>query len=260
MKRILPLLAALLLALPAQAETWFPSTSGTFIHRDPFCMERILTLENYVLPAVQVSPSEIIPGYISPTRDYSEMQIVTADAGYVVCPHCYTPTVEVPAESELYYNPNGGARLHHNPECLSVASKYLPMTNIKDATGPIPQGICHTCGPRFLYSAADNRIWGASLEEKAKFLPGVWTLPSEYAITPEAAASIARDQVVQHLPEDIYTLNVLHYDYGYDVGDGQETYKVLITTALQEPVRLLCIDAITGEIYAIARPAEYLND
>lgn len=260
MKRLLPLLAALLLALPARAETWFPDTSGTFIHRDPFCMERSLSLESYVLPAVQVSPSEIIPGYISPNRDYSEMEIDTANGGYAVCPHCYVSTVEIPAESELYYNPDGGERLHHDPECPSVSAKYLPMTNIKDATGPIPQETCNFCGPRFLYSAADNRIWGASLEEKAKFLPGVWTLPSEYAITPEAAASIARDQVVQHLPEDVYTLNVMHYDYGYDVGDGQETYKVLITTALQEPVRLLLIDAVSGEIYAIARSTEHLYD
>ena len=260
MKRLLPLLAALLLALPARADTWFPATSGTFIHRDPFCMERGLSLEDYVLPAVQVSPSEIIPGYISPNRDYSEMQIDTANGGYAVCPHCYVPTVEIPVESELYYNPDGGEMLHHDPECPSVSAKYLPMTNIKDATGPIPQGTCNFCGPRFMYSAADNRVWGASLEEKAKFLPGVWTLPSEYAITPAAAASIARDQVVSHLPEDVYTLNVMHYDYGYDVGDGQETYKVLITTALQEPVRLLLIDAVSGEIYAIARSTEHLYD
>lgn len=244
MKRLLPLLSALLLALPARAETWFPSTSGTFIHRDPFCMERSLSLESYVLPALQYTSEEVI---------------LTEDI-YAICPSCDVPSVEIPAESELYYNPDGGERLHHDPECPSVSAKYLPMTNIKDATGPIPQGTCNFCGPRFMYSAADNRIWGASLEEKAKFLPGVWTLPSEYAITPAAAASIARDQVVQHLPEDVYTLNVMHYDHGYDVGDGQETYKVLITTALQEPVRLLLIDAVSGEIYAIARSTEHLYD
>lgn len=261
MKRILILLAALLLAvLPAQAETWFPDTSGTFIHRDPFCMNRTLTPESYVLPSVQVSPSEIIPGYISPTRDYSEMEIVTADAGYAVCPHCYMPSVEIPVESELYYNPNGGTWLHHDPECASVSKKYLPLTNIKDATGSIPQETCNACGPRFMQSPADNRIWGASLEEKSKFLPGVWTLPSDYAITPEAAASITRDQVVQRLPEGNYTICVMHYDYGYDVGDQQETYKVLITTELLEPVRLLCIDAISGEIYGISRPAGPLDD
>lgn len=261
MKRLLPLLAALLLALPAQAETWFPDTSGTFIHRDPFCMERGLSLESYVLPSLQVSPSEIIStGYFAPTREYANKEIVTANANYAVCPHCYTPPIEIPADTELYYNPNGGERLHHDPECPSVSAKYLPMTNIKDATGPIPQGTCNFCGPRFMHSASDNRVWGASLEEKAKFLPGVWTLPSENAITQEEAVSIARDQVVSHLPEDVYTLNVMHYDYGYDVGDGQETYKVLITTALQEPVRLLLIDAISGEIYAIARSTEHLYD
>lgn len=261
MKRIIPLLTALLLAVfPAHAETWFPDTSGTFIHRDPFCMERNLTPESYVLPSIQVSPSEIIAGYISPSRDYSEMEIITADASYAVCPHCYVPSFEIPAESELYYNPDGGTRLHHDPECASVSAKYLPLTNIKDATGPIPQGTCNACGPRFMQSPADNRIWGASMEDKALFLPGVWTLPSEYAISPNAAASIARDQVVQHLPEDIYTLCIMHYDYGFDVGDQQETYKVLITNELCEPVRLLCIDAISGEIYSISRPAEHLFD
>lgn len=244
MKRLIPLLAALLLALPAQAETWFPSASGTFIHRDPFCMERSLSLDSYILPSLQ----------------YTSRDVILQEGAYSVCPRCDVPSVEISAESELYYNPDGGTKLHHDPECASVSAKYLPMTNIKDATGSIPQGTCNFCGPRFLHSAADNRIWGASMEDKALFLPGVWTLPSDHAITPEAAASIVRDQVVQHLPEDIYTLCVLHYDYGNGVGDGQETYKVLITTALQEPVRLLCIDAISGEIYAIARPAKHLYD
>lgn len=262
MKRFSALILTLLLAvLPAQAETLFPDPSGTLIHRDPFCMERTLSLESYFLPAIQVSPNESIStGYFAPTREYSNKKIVTGNANYTICPHCDIPAVEIPAESELYYNPDGGTRLHHDPECPSVASKYLPMTNIQDAAGPIPQGICNFCGPRFMYSPADNRIWGASLEEKAKFLPGVWTLPSEHAISQEAAADIARNWAAQNLPTDIYTFCPMHYDYGLDISDQHETYKVLITTALKEPVRLLCIDAISGEIYAIARSTEYLFD
>ena len=65
---------------------------------------------------------------------------------------------------------------------------------------------------------------------------------------------------MQRLPEGNYTICVMHYDYVYDVGDQQETYKVLITTDLREPVRLLCIDAISGEIYGISRPAGPLDN
>ena len=260
MKRIIPLLTAAMLAvLPAQAETWFPDVSGTLIHRDPFCAERIFSLESFYLPALQVSPNEIIStGYFAPTREHAAKEIVTADASYAVCPHCDAPSVEIPESTELYYNPAGGTRLHRDPECPSVSRKYLPLKNITDATGAIPQTHCTFCGPRFMLSPADTLAWNATIDEKALMLPGVWTLPSEEAISPEEAADIARAWAVKHLPGDEYTVCPMHYDYGTDVSDTVETYKVLVSTALQQPVCVLYLDALNGAVYAVHRAAEFL--
>ena len=244
MKRMIPLLTALMLAvLPAQAETWFPDVSGTIIHRDPFCAERSLTLASYFQAAVQ----------------YASREVIWAEGEYTICPACDVVSVPVPEESTLYYNPAGGSKLHHDPECPAVSAAYKPLAPITDAEGDIPQDICYCCGPRCVLTPADNRLWGATAEEMALFLPGVWTLPSEDAITPEDAASIARDWAAQRLPDELCTVCPMHYDYGLNVSDQRETYKVIVTTALQHPVCVLYLAAQTGEIYAVERAAEFVS-
>lgn len=245
MKRIILLLTALLLAiLSAHAETWFPDVSGTFIHRDPFCIERLLTTENYLLPS----------------RQYASRAVILEEGSYAICPHCDVPSMEIPAESELYYNPAGGTKLHHDPLCPGVAAKYLPLVSIVEAEIAIPQKPCSLCGPRFMLNPADERVWSSSIEERSLTLPGVWTLPSAGAITPEAATAIARDWAKRHLPERVCSFCMMHYDYGLEASDHRETYKILITTDHGEPLRLIRMDAITGEIYSITSPASQLDD
>ena len=254
MKRIIPLLAALLLAaLPAQAETWFPDAAGTLIHRDPFCMERTFSLDSFFLPAIQVSPSEIISADNS-----AEREILTADASYAVCLHCDGPAVEIPESTGLYYNPAGGTKLHRNPDCPSVARKYKPMRNINEAIGPIPQEHCNFCGPRFMTSPADVYGWNATPEEKALILPGVWSVPSEDAIHYSAAADAAYEFLLSRLPKprEHYAMSVAHYDQ-VSPDENRATFKVIVTTAFREPVCIVYVDALTGEIYQIHWAEEY---
>ena len=244
-------LLLVMLALPAQAETWFPDVSGTRIHRDPFCSERLFTMESFFLPAIQVSPHEMIStGYFAPTREYALKEIVTADATYAVCPHCDGPAVEVPESTELYYNPAGGTKLHRNPDCPSVARKYKPMRNINEAIGPIPQEHCNFCGPRFMTSPADIYGWNATPEEKALILPGVWTAPSEDAIHYSAAADAAYEFLLSRLPKprEYYAMSVAHYDQ-VSPDTPRATYKVIVTSAFRAPVSIVYVDALTGEVF-----------
>ena len=245
MKRIvtLTLAAALLLcALPAQAETWFPDVSGTLIHRDPFCTDRLLTLDSYFQAAVQ----------------YASREVILAEGEYTICPACDGASVPVPEESALYYNPAGGSRLHHGPECPAVSEAYRPLTPIADAEGDIPQQRCFACGPRVITSPADTDGWNASCEEQALFLPGVWTLPADDALTQEAAYAIARTWVSASLPDgQEFCVCPMHYDDARDVGDDRETWKVIVTSVLRHPMYLLYIDAQTGEVYHHQLAAEY---
>ena len=239
-------LLLVVLALPAQAETWFPDVSGTLIHRDPFCSERLFTMESFVLPAIQVSPVDIIPADDSTTA----REIRTANASYAVCPHCDGPSVEVPESTGLYYNPAGGTKLHRNPDCPSVARKYKPMRNINEAIGPIPQEHCNFCGPRFMTSPADIYGWNATPEEKALILPGVWTVPSEEAIHYSAAADAAYEFLLSRLPKprEYYAMSVAHYDQ-VAPDTPRATYKVIVTSAFRSPVGIVYVDALTGEVF-----------
>ena len=253
MKRLVPVLAALLLAaLPAHAETWFPDVSGTVIHRDPFCMERTFSLDSFFLPALQVAPGEIVTDDSSDmTQECTTKEIITADASYTVCPHCYAPSVEIPESTELYYNPAGGTKLHRNPE-------YRPLKNINEATSAIPQEHCNFCGPRFMTTASDTYAWNATAAGKALILPGLWTTPSEEAIHYSAAADAAYDYLLTMLPKprDHYAMSVAHYDQvGPD--ENHATFKVIVTTAFREPVCIVYVDALTGEIYQLQWAEEY---
>lgn len=260
MKRIFILtLLLVLFTIPAQAETWFPDTSGTLIHRDPFCMDRTFSLESFFLPAIQVAPSEIISiGYYAPTRSDAEMQISTTGSSYTVCSHCYAPSVDVPESTELYYNPDGGAKLHHNPECPSVSQKYRPLKNINEATSAIPQEHCNFCGPRFMTTASDTYAWNATASEKALILPGLWTAPSEEAIHYSAAADAAYDYLLTMLPKprEYYAMSVAHYDM-VNPDEPHATYKVIVTSAFREPVCIVYVDALTGEVFAAQFAEEY---
>lgn len=247
MKRIFSLLLAaalLLTSFPAGAAMWFPD--GYTLHRDPFCDGRTLSVENYC-----AAPLE-----------FDSYDAVYADGNYTVCSMC---AASIPAEEDAaeevtwYYNPDGGIYCHRDPECPTVSPKYRPLTALTTAESDwIPDNACNTCGvDRPLLSAADASCWGLSNEEMAALLPGVWTVESENAISQEEAFRIALAHVTLHMPDKIYPINVMHYDYCHTVGDGVETYKVLVTTLLNKPVCVLDIDALSGEVIAVQIIDEY---
>lgn len=239
MKRILALtlMFTLLSILSAQAEIWFPDSSGTLLHRDPFCIERTLTLESYFMPSLQFDSKEVIE----------------AAGAYAICPNCDVDTpAEPPAAVKLYYNPDGGERLHYDPECPSVSARYLPMISAELAAEETrPAKLCSYCAPHSMESPADARAWNASIEKKADYLPGVWTLPSEHSLSADEAYTIAREWIQDNLPTRTYSVCPMHYDHGLTVGDQHETYKVIITTALRHPLHVLYLDAVSGEVYCV---------
>ena len=61
-----------------------------------------------------------------------------------------TPTLETSDSTILYYNPEGGAKYHRDPECRTINSKYLPLQG-QFTYGELLQGAhsdlkpCHIC-------------------------------------------------------------------------------------------------------------------
>lgn len=236
--------ALLLTSLPASAAMWFPE--GSQLHRDPFCDGRALSVENYC-----AAPLE-----------FDSYDAVYATGNYTVCSLCATgisAEEDETREVTWYHNPDGGVYSHLDPECPSVAQKYRPLTVLTTAgSGWTPDNACNICGKDHpLLSAADTSIWGLSNAEKAELLPGVWTVESENAISQEEAFGVALAHVTLHMPDKLYTINILHYDDCHTVGDGRETYKAIVTTMLNKPVGILDIDALTGEVIAVEIVDEY---
>ena len=90
-------------------------------------------------------------------------------------------------------------------------------------------------------------------------LPGVWTLPTEQAISPEEAYQTAKEcaaanpELLRYLNADaLCTVSVFHYDAaGEHTMEQRETYKALVTTPLREPIGVVLIDALSGEVYGV---------
>jgi hypothetical protein len=61
-----------------------------------------------------------------------------------------TPTLETSDNTPLYYNPEGGAKYHRDPNCRTINSKYLPLQG-QFTYGELLQGAhsdlkaCHIC-------------------------------------------------------------------------------------------------------------------
>ncbi|MEA5016895.1 MAG: hypothetical protein VB099_20295 [Candidatus Limiplasma sp.] len=252
MKQLSLLVAALLcLSGSASASVFFADDDGRIIHRDPFCME--LALPDEAFPAVQFS---------------SFNEINASSEGYLPCQECcnlYAFSRSATDQPALYYyNPEGGRMLHSDQCCPSVAAKYLPLRGVIDAVSgdTSPFSFCPVCASQdLLRHPFSLSTCFASLEEKAALLPDVWTLPSPQAISGEEALRIAkeyvhgRQEVMKCFADGLFTAGVMHYDVGCE-RHSQETYKVLITTVLQEPVGVVHIDAVSGEVYAWCCKAE----
>lgn len=46
----------------------------------------------------------------------------------------------------------------------------------------------------------------------------------------------------------LFTVGISHYDAGI-IERSDETYKALVTTVLGKPVALVCMNALSGEVY-----------
>lgn len=90
-------------------------------------------------------------------------------------------------------------------------------------------------------------------------LPGVWTLPTIQAISPEEAYQTAKEgaaanpELSRYLNADaLCTVSVFHHDAaGTHAMEQRETYKALVTTPLREPIGVVLIDSLSGEVYGV---------
>lgn len=245
MKRILILLAALMLVtLPACAETWFPN--GWTLHRDPICVKNDLSPDSCFEKVLVLTDAEL------------------EASGYMPCTHCCayaSPAPEVSADDPViwYQNPDGGSYLHQDPFCVSVSKKYQPMTPIEELpAGILPANACNICSRRteqinYLF---DNIVWNNTPEVRATLLPGVWTVPSENAVSLEQIVPLAKEIAATYSRKTVHSALPLHYDYD-DRGKPRETWRVVVTTSLLRPVCVVTFDALTGEYLSVHLSHEY---
>lgn len=203
MRLIMCLLAILLLAIPAQADTCFYQEGVKLVHSDPFCSGT--APESQPLTPVDSASHEA--------------------ASCAQCPICWRLMTQTPDLAAMlqplpapqrYYNPKGGEMYHFDENCQAVRSKYLPLTALSEAEsqqkGLKPCGAC-TEGP-----AGDVMpLYLRPLTEKAAALPEVWDIPAATDLTEEAAIDLATTALrnayalgVNALPGDFHTVTLYY--------------------------------------------------
>lgn len=176
------------------------------------------------------------------------------------------------AHATIWFGEENGHRLHRDPFCrnrgLNNPNPFEHTFDYEDAQAVYNSGellVCTNCytdsfaNPKETFPESFSDIWNASLEEKSTMLPGVWTLPSERAISPEEAYQTAKEcaasnpELSRYLNADaLCTVSVFHYDAASaHTMEQRETYKALVTTPLREPVGVVLIDALSGEVYGV---------
>ena len=176
------------------------------------------------------------------------------------------------AHATIWFGEENGHRLHRDPFCrnrgLNNPNPFENTFDYEDAQAVYNSGellVCTYCytdsfaNPKETFPESFSDIWNASLEEKALMLPGVWTLPSEQAISAEEAYQTAKacvatnPELSRYLNADaMCTVSIFHYDAaGKHDMEQRETYKVLVTTPLREPISVILIDALSGEVYGV---------
>lgn len=174
------------------------------------------------------------------------------------------------AYASVWFGEENSPTLHRDPFCrsrgLNIPNPFAQTFEYESAQAVYASGewlVCTRCytdsfdHPVEPFPEDFASIWNASLEEKAAMLPGVWTPPSEHAISPEEAYQTAKacaasnPELSQYLnAEGLCTVSVFHYDAaGAHATEQRETYKALVTTPLREPLGVIMIDAITGAVY-----------
>ena len=176
------------------------------------------------------------------------------------------------AHATIWFGEENGHTLHRDPFCksrwLSTPNPFDCVFDYENAQAVYNSGewlVCSDCYIDFFIDSDESipesfsDIWNASLEERALMLPGVWTLPTEQAISPEEAYQAAKEGVAanpelsRYLNADaLCTVSVFHYDAaGTHAMEQRETYKALVTTPLLEPIGVILIDALSGEVYGV---------
>ncbi len=237
-------LLLVMLALPAQAATFFPD--GNTLHRDPICVHNAFSVESCLATTLHLDRAGVIAGeyflcaYCSP--HLPEDTVASGDSGIT-----------------WYHNPNGGVKLHLNPDCVSVSKKYKPLTAAKQLPADvIPDNACNICGclPGQIDYLLDSIVWNSTPEERAELLPGIWTVPSENAISEAQAIAIAKEKATAYSDRSIHSAMALHYDRDA-FGKPRETWQVVVTTSLLHPVCIIHLDALTGEYIGAVISREY---
>jgi len=245
MKRLIPMtvLMILLCAACARAEIWFPD--GNTLHRDPLCIHNDFSAESCLERTITLTRSEL------------------EDTDYLPCTRCCT---SLPADASpdapspaWYFNPNGGEHLHRDPDCPSVSAEYRPLPEAERVPAQVlPATVCNICGHASgtITSLFDAAVWSSTPEEKARMLPGVWTLPSESAIPFTQAMDIAKGIAATWSHKTVHSAIAFHYDQD-DQGNPRDTWQVVVTTTLMQPVCIVRLDALTGEYISVRLSREY---
>lgn len=176
------------------------------------------------------------------------------------------------AHATVWFGEENGHTLHRDPFCksrwLSTPNPFDCVFDYENAQAVYNSGewlVCSDCYIDFFTDSEESipesfsDIWNASLEERTLMLPGVWTLPTEQAISPEEAYQTAKEgaaanpELSRYLNADaLCTVSVFHYDAaGTHAMEQRETYKALVTTPLREPIGVVLIDALSGEVYGV---------
>ena len=200
------------------------------------------------------------------------MRMIIRKVGSILLTFTFVLALSTHAYATIWFGEENGHRLHRDPFCrnrgLNTPNPFEHTFDYEDAQAVYNSGELLVCTNCYMDSFANSEesipqsfcdIWNASLEEKASMLPSVWTLPSDQAISPEEAYQTAREcasanpELSRYLNADaLCTVSVFHYDAaGTHAMEQRETYKALVTTPLREPIGVVLIDALSGEVYGV---------
>ncbi len=183
------------------------------------------------------------------------------------------------AFASAWFGEEGGYMLHRDPYCshrqvklrepFAHAFRFDSIQSLYEDGQRTPCTYC--CGfpeAEAVLPESFRLLWNATVEEKAAMLPGVWTLPSQGAVSPETAYLAAKEYAAvnpdfrQYLDSQLRcTASVMHYDAsGMTEEQQRETYKVLLTTTKMEDIGIVYVDALTGQVYgAVSMPSPELE-
>lgn len=191
---------------------------GTRLHADPFC------------PSVSAKYLPLTP-VPEGAGEYSPCNICWIQFALPEATEA-PETLEI-AEKVWYYNPDGGAYRHADPECPTIHSRYLPLTatftegdeafsHLKD---------CNFCGDGQENTIGQDCLYLKSLAVKAAAQPGVWGMPEAHHVHADVAEETAmialrNDYPIDNLPVFSTVTATFFYPKG---ASGHDAAHYLVT-------------------------------